>query len=540
MSILDQFGRVIPTSEIRRLKEPVARPTLTSVRSVISGSPADGMTPTKLARIHRAAAEGDSQQYMELAEDIEERDLHYASVLATRKRAVSQLPITVEAASDDRHHVEHKDLIQQWVDGGALEMALFDILDAVGKGYSVMEIMWAVQGNRFLPDRLVYRPQRWFEADREDGDTILLREGATLEPMAPHKFLIHRHPSKSGLVMRSGLARLASWAWMYKAFTARDWAVFVQNYGQPMRVGRYGPEASQEDRDVLWSAVANIAGDCAAIIPRSMEIEFKEVGDLKGGADVYQRRSEYLERLISKAVLGQTTTTDAVSGGHAVAQEHRLVQEDIERADSRLLSVSITRQLVQTIIAFNFGPQDRYPKLRIGRPDEVPLEKVVDALDKLLPHGLQIEASEIRDRLGFSEPTRLPDGQLDPKVDIIGLRSAQPAAAPAVPPPALMAPAAMPRLTRHMISLHASQPEPELVGRMADDLALDAQGALAGLTEQVREVMMSAESYEDLSGRLTGLGLDQRQMGHVMGRALALAHLVGQAAVLDELRPIRA
>jgi phage gp29-like protein len=102
--------------------------------------------------------------------------------------------------------------------------------------------------------------------DTTDGATLLLRD-VVREPLSPHKFVVHRHPQKSGLLLRSGLARLASWAWMYKAFTLRDWAVFVQNYGAPMRVGRYGPEASDEEKTVLWRAVANIAGDCAAIIP---------------------------------------------------------------------------------------------------------------------------------------------------------------------------------------------------------------------------------------------------------------------------------
>ena len=42
--------------------------------------------------------------------------------------------------------------------------------------------------------------------------------------------------AKSGLPLRSGLARIVSWAWMFKAFTQRDWAIFAQTFGQPVRV----------------------------------------------------------------------------------------------------------------------------------------------------------------------------------------------------------------------------------------------------------------------------------------------------------------
>ena len=481
MAILDQFGKAIPAGDIRRLREAVATPTLAGVRPVISGHPADGLTPLKLASIHRAAAEGDALAYLELAEDIEERDLHYGAVLGTRKRQVAQLPITIEAASDDAEHVRHADFIRAWVAEGVLEEALFHLLDAIGKGFSVLEIMWRTEPGMIVPDALAWRPQRWFDTAREDGETIMLRDGVGLQPLSPHKFVVHRHPQKSGLVMRSGLARLASWAWMYKAFTMRDWAVFVQNYGQPIRLGRYGPESSAQDRRVLWQAVANIAGDCAAIVPKGMEIEFVEAKDKADGSGLFQGRADWLDRQISKAVLGQTTTTDAVSGGHAVSQEHRLVQEDIERSDARMISATITRQLVRNIVAFNFGPQAAYPKLRVGRPDEVPLKDVVDAVQKLGPLGLRVEASELRDRLGLSEPA--------PEAEAIGGRAA-PAPAPASPP--APQPPGLQSIRRLLTSRHATAPEPELVEPLTARLAEDAETALDGLVGQVRSAFDQA------------------------------------------------
>lgn len=527
MSILDQFGKPIARADLKRLAEPAAEPTpgLGSVRSILSSHPAENLTPAKLAAIHRMAALGYPLDYLMLAEDIEERDLHYAAVHGTRKRAVAQLPITVEAASDDKAHVEHADFLREWLSGGVLEEALFDILDGLGKGFSVMEIEWRTEPGRIVPAALEYRPQRWFEPSRVDGKTILLREATTGEPLAPHKFLVHRHPSKSGLVIRSGLARLASWAWMYKAFTLKDWAIFVQNFGQPLRVGRYGPETSAADRQVLMEAVANIAGDCAAIIPKGMEIDFVEVKSASDGSALYEKRADWLDRQISKAVLGQTTTTDAVSGGHAVAREHRLVQEDIERADARMLSMTVTRQLAQPIIAFNFGPQDAYPQIRIGRPDEVPLKDVVDAIHKLGPLGLRVEASQVRDRLGLAEPAEGED------VEIIGGRMP----APATPPE----PAAQPDLqavTRRIASLHASQPEADVMQALTDRLALDAQGALGGLVDRVQAELQAATDLADFGRRLAALDLDPTALAEVLGRGMAIAHLAGQAAVLDELQ----
>jgi phage gp29-like protein len=508
---------------------PKAGPTLAGVRSPISGYPADGLTPTRLASIHRAAASGSPLAWFELAEDIEERDPHYLSVLGTRRRAIAQLPINVEAASDDKDHVRHKDFLAEWLKEGVLELALFDLLDAIGKGFSVMETDWESTPDAVLPRCFDYRPQRWFDFDQTDGETVVLAEGVTREPLSPHKFVVHRHKAKSGLTIRSGLARVASWAWMYKAFTAKDWAIFTQNYGMPTRVGKFDRAASDDDKAVLWRAVANIAGDCAAIIPKEMEIDFVSVDKGTGTpGQLYERRADWLDRQISKLVLGQTTTTDAVSGGHAVAQEHRLVQEDLERADAKLLSASLTRQLVPLIIALNFGPQAKYPRINIGRPDEVPLAEVVGALRDLGPLGLTVEVGEMRDRLGFSEP--------EPGTEVIGGRAPPPEPKlPGVGGTGLPKPAPGLDQLRHLVSRHASAPEPEFVDDLTERVALDAAGAMAGMTAELRAAFDAASDLHDLAQRLSLMQLDPRALADALGRGLALAHLTGRAALLDEI-----
>lgn len=510
--ILGPDGNPVDLDEL--FERDKAGPSLIGVRQPWSDHPADGLTPARLAEIHRAAAHGDPVSYLELAEDIEERDPHYLSVISTRKRSVAQLPITVDAASDDPAHVAHADLIRDWLNTDVLRLALFDLLDAVGKGFSVAEIEWESKPSGIVPAELVYRPQRWFSPDRVDGDTIRLREGGQLLPLPAHKFLIHRHKAKSGLTIRSGLARVASWAWMLKAFTARDWAIFVQNYGQPIRLGRYGNEHSAEDREILWRAIANVAGDCAAMIHRTMEIEFVQAKAAERGGDLYERRVDWLDRQVSKAVLGQTTTTDAVSGGHAVAQEHRLVQEDIERADAALVSATLTRQLVPLIVSLNFGPQDRYPRLNVGRPDEVPLSQVVEALDKLGPKGLTVEVSQVRDRLGFTEPA--------PGAAVIGT----PQLAPGAQPGSLNSP-------RTIVSRHAA--EAGLVERLVARTADEAADAFAGLEAEVRTLLEQSSDLAEAADRLARLKLDPARLADAILRMTALTHLAGRAEVIDEI-----
>ncbi|WP_461522689.1 DUF935 domain-containing protein [Rhizobium leguminosarum] len=512
--------------------EAVAEGRIGSVRNPFSGHPADGLTPQRLAAILRTAANGEPESYFELAEDIEERDLHYAAVMATRKRSVAQLPISVKAASDSADHQKHAALVQSWIEDDVLRSSLFDMLDAIGKGLSIMEIDWQLRYGNQLPRELIWRTQRWFTFDQTDGETVLLREGVSGEPLAPHKFVIHRHKTKSGLTIRSGIARVACWAWMFKAFTVKDWAIFCQNFGQPIRIGKYGRGATEAEKDVLWRAVSGIAGDCAAIIPREMMIELTEVGSKGTSTDMYERRADWHDRQISKLVLGQTTTTDAVSGGHAVSQEHRLVQEDIERSDAMSVSSTLNMQLIPNIVAFNFGPQDRYPTVRIGRPDEVPLGVFADAFDKLAPHGLTAEESFLRDRMGIPAPKA---GAI-----LVGGRPATPASTDEVVPPRTQP---KPEKTVHSMfdglfnkATHARSRTDDVIDALTDRLERDASGAIGGMVDEVKLALLHAEDLRDAAERISKLGLSPNDLTEAMARGMALAHLAGQAALMDDLR----
>ena len=69
---------------------------------------------------------------------------------------------------------------------------------------------------------------------------MLLGEGGEYLPLDPGHFIFATMKAKSGLPLRSGLSRVAAWGYMFKQFTLRDWAIFTQTFGQPVRLGKYG------------------------------------------------------------------------------------------------------------------------------------------------------------------------------------------------------------------------------------------------------------------------------------------------------------
>ncbi len=532
MALLDAYGRPIDRAALKREK---SAPTVTGVRSPYSGRhPAAGLTPQRLAHILREAIDGDAERYLELAEDMEERDLHYLGVLGIRKRQVAGLEITVEAATDAARDQDAADLVRELVERDTFADELIDVLDAIGKGYSVTEIIWDTSEGQFRVDRLEWRDPRHFRFDR-DLRTLLLRDGGLDQPLSPAGYVTHIAKVKSGLAIRGGLARAAAWSFMFKSYTAKDWAIFCEAYGQPLRLGKYDNGATEEDKDKLLTAVASIGTDYAAIVPQSMAIEFVKA-DIAGSHELYEKRVDWLDRQVSKAVLGQTGTTDAIAGGYAVGKVHDGVREDIERADARQLAATFNRDLVRPLCMFNLGELKAYPKICIGRPEEIDVETLVKNVVALVPLGLKVGMSTMRDRIGLPDPAA--EEELlgaPPPADPPPLPGApQPPGAPpskaggSPPDPAQPGPGQIAAQS----ALPAARPGPDAIdASVAEILAGDGWSPLvapmlADLEEQIAQVKTPEEAQLLFAAHLAQM--DVTAMATKLAQAAFAARIAGE------------
>lgn len=495
------------------LKQPVAAPALTGVRTIWTGKAvASGLTPDRLASLLMRAAEGDHEDFLILAEEMEERELHYASVLGTRKRALSGLDPAVAAATDAARDVEIADAVRDLVVDPYFPEMVDDLLDALGKGYSVVETMWDTKGKLWKPAGYEYRDPRWFRFDQVSGRKLLLLDDQAPMgmPLPAFKFITHIPRLKSGLPIRGGLARLAAWSFMFKSYTVKDWMAFIEVFGMPLRLGKYGPSASEDDIDTLVRAVSNIGTDAAAVMPESMKIEFQETASAKGGHEVFKAMAEWTDEQISKAVLGQTMTSDSGSS-MAQAKVHNEVRHDILKSDARQLALTLNRDLVRPFIDLNFGPQESYPLLTFPVLEPEDIAALVTALEKLVPLGLKVETSVIRDKLNLPDPA---DG-----AEILAAPSAPPQAAlPPVAPPAAPLPRAQNRAEAERID-----PVDEIEAAGLEDW----EPTMAPLIDPIRDVINGAKSYEDAIKALRELKLDSTQLVEKLLRAMFLSRVAG-------------
>ncbi len=408
--VVDENGKVrdanLTPEDKKLLSREVAPPELAGYRAFWDQSVARGLTPERLAGILMASKRGDHRLFLELAEEMEERDLHYLAVLSTRKRQVSRLKASIDENHARAKGVDKKvvDAVKQLVEAPEFKQLLKGLMDAYGKGYAAVEIMWAEAEGLWKPAAYLWRDPKYFTFDYVSRTELRLAELTTLDGFAlPRaKFIVHTPSIKAGVPIRSGFAWLAAWAWLFKQYTLKDWVSFLDIYGMPLRVGKYHPSATPEERRKLLQAVSRIAVDAAAIIPESMAIEFLEA---KGYADKpFENLGAYLDKQISKAILGQTMTTDGHPGGLAQAKIHNEVRIDILEDDAEELALTVNRDLIAWFVKLNFGDGALAPTVTfpVAEPQDIAVKST--AIAQLVPIGLKVSQAAVRDIVGLPEP----------------------------------------------------------------------------------------------------------------------------------------
>ncbi|WP_366142665.1 phage portal protein family protein [Acetobacter orientalis] len=264
---------------------------------------------------------------------------------------------------------------------------------------------------------------------------------------------------------------------------------------------------------------------------------------------MHQRRCDWIDAQISKVVLGQTGTTDSKQGAHASGAIHRLVQEDIERFDASLLSITLQKQAVVPQIDLTFGVQamGQYPRIRVGRPDEPSITEVTNALQWLGPQGVTVRATEVRQRLGFSEPE---DGD-----EVVGGRAplSAPTAAHTLPaktrPDQITPPHDNPpnpkegdeKTTLHsrivnLVQRQGGADTPALINAMSSQLASRAAKAWSEMSDPVQNAIKDAADFDEAQDRIAELDLPIDAFAQALEQSVQLAYLMGDAMALDQMR----
>ncbi len=376
--------------------------------------PSAGLTPSRLTAILQEADDGSLSAPMQLFEEMEEKDAHLFAVANTRRLALTGLDWQIVSAADVGEGVGH---------GPAEEAADYcrevfhrlEILDevlqhlalAVGRNISIAEMVWDVVGGELRPVDLVPIDFTRIVFDELSRPRILTedhdREGIEA---APNKFIVHTPHSVSGHPQRGGLLRVTAMVYLAKNLALKDWMIFTEVFGMPIRIARYEPNATPEEKQELLRMLESLGSNAAAIFSRAIELQVIESNRGSPGPP-YRHLIEFLNREMSKAWLGQTLTTDIAgqSGSVAASRVHETVRQDILADDVRKEGRTIRRDLLGPLTRLRFGDGVPVPYFRRKLKQVRDVTQFAGVLDVAVNQlGVDVPLAWARDALGIPGP----------------------------------------------------------------------------------------------------------------------------------------
>jgi phage gp29-like protein len=372
----------------------------------------DGLTPGRLASILKAADAGDLQAALDLYEQMEEKDAHLFSVANTRRLAVTGLPWQVISAADvidgiDRPLADEAAHYCREVLIGLedFEEVLQHLSLALGRNVAAAELVWDLCSGTHRLVGLVPVPFARLSAD----DLGRVRIATGQDPLSPagplpaNKFIVHMPQAMSGHPARGGLLRVTAMAFLGKHYVLKDWLIFSEVFGMPVRIARYEPQASASEKSELLEMLKNLGADAVGVFSKSVDLEIKET--IKpAGSTPYETLCNFLNREISKAWLGQTLTTDTAgtTGTFSTASIHERVREDLRDDDIRKEGRTVRRHLLRPLVQLKFGSSAPVPFFRrsLEAPRDIQglAQVLAVAINQL---GLKVPARWAHDALGL-------------------------------------------------------------------------------------------------------------------------------------------
>ncbi|MCO6437847.1 MAG: DUF935 family protein [Phycisphaerae bacterium] len=370
-----------------------------------------GLTPARLLAVLAEADDGSLAGPMQLFEEMEEKDAHLYCVANTRRLALTGLEWRVVSAAEFDDSVDRA-AADEAADYCRSVLRAVDAFDeilqhlslAMGRNLAVAEIIWDTAGGEFRPVDFVPVDFTRLAFDHLNRLRILTedepRDG--IEP-PPLKFIVHSPHCVCGHPQRGGLLRVTAMLYLAKNLALKDWLTFAELFGMPVRIARYDPGTTAEEKRDLLNMLESLGSAAAGIFSRAVELQFVETARGSAGAP-YQRLIEFINREMSKAWLGQTLTTDisGQSGSIAASQVHDDVRRDLLFDDIRREGRTIRRDILRPMTLFRFGPDAPVPHFRRRTRTVGSAAELVQILDTAVNRlGVRVPEDWAQDVLGL-------------------------------------------------------------------------------------------------------------------------------------------
>jgi phage gp29-like protein len=258
-------------------------------------------------------------------------------------------------------------------------------------------------------------------------------------------------------------------------------------------------------------AIEAIETDTGISMPDDQAIEFLEAS--RAGDVTHEQLCEYMDKQISKAVLGQTASTEGTPGKLGNEQNQENVRQEIIEADADLLDGCLNENLIKWIVDYNFPNVTAYPKIityAAAKPDLTGRSAIDKSL--VVDIGLPVAVDYFYETYGIPAPQ-------EGEILVIPAK-----------PSAFRLPG------QNNLPQFAESTEKNTLDIIAEMVSKESLPLTDAFVDDLKHLVATAASMEDLKGRIIDLysKLDPAQLGAVIARGMLLAEAAGRYDVRME------
>jgi len=291
------------------------------------------------------------------------RDPQIFYCLTVRKAAISSLPWVVkpkpQLAQDEMAKSIAKACERRLKQIPRFSELVDNIMDALLPGMSLNELVWKVtpQGDYVVKEHFPVNKDR-IKFDKKGNVRLLSPSAPTYgRPVPPYKFIRHtfntvdgswKKPETAGYTFYGrGLADTPLYHYFHFKMVALKYAMKeMERYGMPFKILYTGPQ-NTELAERLHEIMLALKNDAVVSIPGKKGEVNVDIAKVGGSHNIFITFIDYIDRLITKTILGQELMTEMPSvGSYAAAQVHRSVFGLINTRDRMLLKDTLNRTLL--------------------------------------------------------------------------------------------------------------------------------------------------------------------------------------------------
>lgn len=326
-----------------------------------------------------------------------QRDAQVQACLTIKKLAVLSRGWEVHPASNAPGDMEVADFVRFALDDmrGSIVDVLFNVLDALAKGFSVLEMNYCAiekapyRGRVGLASIKAKDPSTFaFDTDEYLNVRGLTRVNSAFH--TPHsalpseKFVVYSYMPRYESPYGTSDLRAAYRHYWSKDLLTRFMNIYLEKYGSPTAKGSFKRGMPKSGQEELMRVLEKIQQQTAIVIPEDVQIELLEAN--RGGEAGYLQAIEFHDKQIARAILCQTLMTDEGTrvGSFALAKVHLDVLKMCLRKLKRDLEESVMQeQVIKRLVDYNFTVS-AYPSFSLGPLEDTDVVQLSGVIEKLV------------------------------------------------------------------------------------------------------------------------------------------------------------